>query len=263
MKWISDLFSGYWRSINLASILVLCLLLIVGGPPVASVVGGAIVSSLYYPFFKVRSSVMELRGVNRENERLHKALVEASVKLTRVEEAERENLRLRAVLGFEPPEGYALLPAKVISVSGQPLPTSAVINRGSRDQVAVGQSLVNEEGLIGRVVAVFHDVATIQLLTDPGHRTSVRVASSREMGIARYRTIEGMVLDNLPIQAGITEGDTIITSGVGGVYPPGLVVGLVKAVQRPQEESFCEVQLTPAVNFTALEELFVLKESIE
>jgi len=217
------------------------------------------VASWYYPFAKVKNSVVELSRVNSENERLHAALVEASLRLTQLEEAERENARLRGILGFEPPAGYSLLQARVIAVSGPDLPTAAQINRGSRDSLQVGQPLINEYGLIGRVTSVFQNVSAIQLLTDPAHRVAVRVADSRDMGIVRYRTFKGMILDNLPVQGGIKVGDTVLTSGLGGVYPPGLIVGYVEEVERPEEEPFCRVRLRPAVGFSSLEELFVLK----
>jgi rod shape-determining protein MreC len=261
MKWISDLFSGHWRAINLFSILALCLVLILGGSQVTSLVSGAIVTSFYYPFFKVESSVSELVSVRETNERLLKQLVETTMQVERLEEAERENTRLRAILGFEPPAGYTLLQARVISVTGEKLPIAAEINRGARDSVMVDQALINEFGLIGRVVSVFENVSTVQLLTDPANRVAVRVANadSREMGIVKYRTFEGMFLDNLPIQSSIRVGDTVISSGLGGLYPPGLRVGVVESVERPEEEPFCTVHLAPAANFSSLEELFLLR----
>ena len=67
MKWISDLFSGHWRAINLFSILALCLVLILGGSRITSVVSGAIVSSLYHPFFKIENSITELLKINAEH----------------------------------------------------------------------------------------------------------------------------------------------------------------------------------------------------
>jgi len=262
MKWISDLFSGHWRTINLGSILGLSLALIMGGPSVTSVVSGVIVSSWYYPFAKVKNSVVDLNNAHRDNERLHAALVEASLRLTRLEEAERENARLRGILGFEPPAGYSLLQARVIAVSGPDLPVAAEINRGARDLVEISQPLINEFGLIGRVTSVFANVATVQLLTDPAHRVAVRVASSRDMGIVRFRTFEGLMLDNLPIQGVIAVGDTVVTSGLGGIYPPGLIVGFVEEVVRPEEEPFCRVRLRPAANFSSIEELFILRPEL-
>ena len=63
----------------------------------------------------------------------------------------------------------------------------------------------------------------------------------------------------MPIQGSINVGDTVLSSGLGGIYPPGLIVGFVESVERPEEEPFCEVRLKPAPDFRSLEELFILR----
>lgn len=259
MKWISNLFFRYWRNVHFISVLVLSLLLILGGNQITSMVSGALTSIFYVPFAEIKNTAAALGAVNIENRRLQEALTEATAKVVQLEEMERENIRLRAILGFTPPENYALLPAEVISVSGENVALAAVINRGDHDSVAVDQPLINEQGLIGRVVSVSPYTATIQLLTDPKARVAARVAESREMGIVKYQISTGMILDNFPIQGSIKEGDLIISSGLGGIYPPGLVVGSVISVERPEEEPFCRVRLQPAANFNSLEELFILR----
>jgi len=258
MRWISNLFSRYWRNVHFISVFLLSLILILGGGRVTSLVSGAATAVFYTPFAEVKNTVVALSMVNTENRRLQLALVEATAKVVQLEEMEGENARLRAILGFTPPELYTLLPAEVISVSGDHVSLAAVINRGSSDSVAVDQPLINEQGLIGRVVSVAPNSATVQLLTDPTARVAVRVADSREMGIAKYQIGTGMILDNFPIQGSIKEGDLIISSGLGGIYPPGLVVGTVLSVERPEEEPFCRIRLQPAANFNSLEELFIL-----
>jgi len=259
MKWISNLSSKNWRNIHFTSIIVLCLVFAVGGSSVTSIVSSAIAKSFYYPFFKIRSTVILLSSVHEDNQRMQKALVEASLELTRMDEMERENNRLREVLGFEPPSGHTLIPAAVISVTGEYLPIAAVINRGSNDGIQENMTLINEQGLIGRVVSVALGSSTIQLLTDPTSHVAGRINDSREMGIVRYKTVQGMIFDNLPIQGKVIPGDIVLTSGLGGIYPAGLKVGIVERVERPEDEVFCMINLNPSVNFSSLEELFILR----
>jgi rod shape-determining protein MreC len=259
MNWISNLFSRHWRNFHLITIALLSLLLIYGEADINGPVCNAAVSVFHYPFFKIKSSITALVLVHQENRRLHEALVETSVELSLLEEDRRENERLRAVLGFDPPPGYGLLPAKIVSVSGEKMPVSAVINKGEHDSVLVDQPVINEDGLIGRVVAVMSDFATVQLLTDPTSIVAARVTDSRAMGIVRYGLSEGMILDNLPVQGKVEVGDVVISSGLGGVYPAGLVVGTVKSVWRPEEEPFYRVRISPAAGFHSLDELFILK----
>ncbi|MBD3256904.1 rod shape-determining protein MreC [candidate division GN15 bacterium] len=259
MKWISNLFGRHWHTAQYVCIFVLCLILIFGGSGVTSAVSGAVHLVFHFPFGLVRNTVVDLATANAEKERLQELLVETSTRLSGLEEIERENRRLRMVLGFDPPAGYTLLPAKVVSVAGGAVPIAAVINRGEVDSITVDQPLINEQGLIGRIHTVAPNTATVQLLTDPAHRVAVRVAKSREMGIVKYRIGEGLILDNLPIQASIGEGDLVISSGLGGIYPPGLVVGTVRRVVREEDQPFCDVWLNSAANFSSLEEMFILQ----
>ena len=260
MKWISNLVSGYVRTANFLAVCLVSALVVIGGPSVTAPVSGILQTVFYYPFAKLKTTFTHLTGAAEENERLQLALREATLQLSNVAEVRRENQRLRSVLNFEPPPGYRLLQARVMSVSGTSAPVSAVINRGSRSGVAPGMPVINQLGLIGRVVSVFENVATIVLLTDPAHRVAARVAETREMGIVKYRPWEGMVLDNFPAEGKIAEGNEVISSGLGGTYPAGLLIGTVRSAERLPEEPFCRVLLDPAVNFNSIEELFVLTE---
>jgi len=263
MTWISSLVSRYRRNIHIITILLFSGISIFGSNRLTGLVSEAILGSLYQPFFKIRAYVEDLSSVNAENRRLRMSLVETTLRLSELEDVKRENLRLRSVLNFEPPPGYSLLPARMMSVSGDGLPVSAVINRGEVDSVFVNQALINQEGLIGRVFSVTPSYATIQLLTDPGSRVAVRIAESREMGIVRHMPSKGMILDNFPVQGQISEGDVVLSSGLGGVYPAGLLVGRVLSVERPEREPFCSVRLEAAAKISSLEDLFILRPVLQ
>jgi rod shape-determining protein MreC len=259
MSWISGLFSRYWRNAHFVTILALVAVLLVRGLGVTPLVSQGILSSLYYPFTRIKVAVADLMAVHEENQKLREKLVDTSVKVAMLEEAERENIRLRSIIGFEPPTGYSLLPAKVLSVRGDQMPTTVVINKGEAEGVQINQPIINEEGLLGKVISVSGIYATVSLLTDPTNRVAVRVAESREMGIAKYVLSKGLIVDNVPSQGDVKQGDLILSSGLGGVYPSGLVVGTVKAVERPKQEPFLIIRLAPAADFNSLDELFVLR----
>lgn len=214
--------------------------------------------TFYSPFFKIRNGVEQLAGVARENQQLRQELTSMAIQLSNCEEVAREGVRLRDVLGFKQPSGYRLLPARVISVSGEGLARSALINRGVADSVFINQTVINQDGLIGRIWKLMPNHAEVQLLTAPQNRVAARVASGREMGIVRYLPRDGLVLADFPNQGKIEVGDTIITSGLGGVYPPGLKIGTVIAVERPPNLPNCDVQLQLAANLGSMEELFIL-----
>lgn len=227
---------------------------------VAPYINQAFLAVFHSPFAYIKESVVNLQEVNAENERLNIMLADVSLKLSLYLESSKENDRLRSVLGFERNDAYELLPAEIVSVAGDYIPISAVINRGYNDSVYIDQPVINQAGLIGRISSVSQDYAVVELLTDPSNRVAARSSNSREMGIIKYYSSKGMILDNFPVQGEIYVGDTIISSGLGGVYPEGLTVGIVEEVKREELAVFCDIKVTPAANFYSLEELFLLKE---
>lgn len=258
MTWIPGLFAK-GRSAHFVVVALAITVLLIPTLGVSGFLSEAALNSIYYPFVRVKNAINDLTSVHEENQKLRESLVDASIRVTLLEEAGRENIRLRSILGFEPPLGYTILPAKVMAVVGNRLPVSAVINRGMMDGVTLNEPIINEEGLLGRVSSLTETHCTIQLLTDPTNRVAVRVAESREMGIAKYVPSQGFIVDNIPSQGDVKQGDLILSSGLGGVYPPGLVVGTVIAVERPKQEPFLIVRLAPATDFNSLDELFVLR----
>ncbi|RKX29043.1 MAG: rod shape-determining protein MreC [Candidatus Zixiibacteriota bacterium] len=259
MSWISTQFSHHWRNFNIGAVIVLSIGLVFGPSAIGSFISQSILTGLYYPFFKVRSSYEMLASQASANAQLRESLTEASLKISLFSEALRENERLRSALGFEQPPGYRLMPAEVISVSGYQTPVAAIINRGSYNMIQLNQPVINQDGLIGRISSVTPDFATVQFLTDPTNRIAARIASSREMGIVKYVVDEGMILDNFPLHGSVKVGDTVLSSGLGGVYPAGLTVGLVTSVEHNEEEPFCRIIIEPTANFHSIEELFVLE----
>ena len=258
MSWITNLFAKHWRNIHLLAIVLLSAVLIIKPSGVGPTVNQIVFSIFYWPFAEVKNSVAELTSVADKNRELRQQLTEASVAISMFEETDRENARLLSVLVFEPPPGYWLLPVEIVSISGAYLPMSAIINRGFEDSIYIDQPVINQQGLVGRISSVSADFATVQLLTDPSNRVAARLARSREMEIIKFTVSEGMILDNFPVQGTINTNDTVLSSGLGGVYPAGLRVGTVREVSRPEHEPFCKITVEPAVNFYSVDELFVL-----
>jgi len=259
MNWITNLFARHWRRMHFLAIIVLSGALIIAPSDLPPKVNQAILSVFYWPFAEIKTVIGDLRAADEENHHLRQMLTEASVTLTMYVEATRENARLRSVLGFDPPPGYELLPVEVVSVAGDYFPVSVIISSGEDDSIYVNQPVINQQGLVGRIESVSKDFATVQLLTDPSNRVAARLAESREMGIIRFTVSRGMILDNFPVQGTINVSDTVLSSGLGGVYPAGLKVGTVSEVVRLELEPFCRVNIDPAVNFHSIDELFVLR----
>lgn len=261
ISWFQSATEQYRRELSLAVVALLSIALWLNFGGSTSVLIKPVIAVFHYPFAKIKNEINSLQGVAEANRSLRQQLTEAGLRLSLLEESTRENERLKNILGFEPPTGYRLVPAKVVSLSGVPRPTSALVRLGLQKNVWVDDPVINQDGLVGRVSALSGDFATIQLLTDPSNRVAARVAASREMGIVRTELGGTLILDHLPDQSALAVGDQIISSGLGGVYPPGLVIGRVVRFEKVPDEVFMRVVLRGSANLNRLEEVFILQSN--
>ncbi|KMQ50814.1 Rod shape-determining protein MreC [Chitinispirillum alkaliphilum] len=214
--------------------------------------------SVFYPFQFTLSQVTRVNNIFAENKKLRQELVEANTRLALVEEKTQENQRLRELIGFSADFPYELLPARVIARDPSPLYRSLIVNAGVNQGVVRYMPLVTERGVVGKVVQKTGNMSLVQLIKDPSSRTSVMDRRTRAVGIletengrdffVRYRSHEE-----------VQKGDTIVTSGLGGIFPKGILVGFVKETADMQNPLFNKVYLEPAVDFEHLEELFIMK----
>lgn len=261
MRWFSTIFHKNRRSLNYILAAAFFLLVTVINNPVRMSLAKISATVFYSPFFRLKSHIQELQNVAEENRFLRRQLTETSLQLVWLNEARRENQRLRELLGFEPPGNFRLVPVKIVSLYQQLYPVAAIINKGSNDGLRANLAVVNRYGLAGKIVDVMTNYATVQLLTDPSNAVSGRVGESRQIGIVRFAPKRGLYMDNLPADAQVKKGDLIISSGLGGVYPPGLAIAQVDSVYANAGEIIKKVNLRPAVNLFEIDELYVLMEN--
>ena len=220
--------------------------------------GNATTRLFYYPFHKLKNTTHRLSVAADDNAALSASIVELSHRLQLYTDVLEENRRLRALLGFIPPAESRIVPTEIIGVFGAGIPNTVVINLGAHDSIEVDQTVINRSGVAGRVARVMDDYSVVYLLTEPRCRVAARVMRSREQGIIRYSLNRGMYLDNCPRQGDVVVGDTVITSGLGGIFPEGLVIGTVQRVEASEKDFFYDITIEPAVNFNGLDELYVL-----
>jgi rod shape-determining protein MreC len=263
MTWLSTIFHKNRRFISIGLAIIFFLLVLLSPGLVRPFLGNAAMTIFYFPFAQLKDSITRMQGVAEDNRRLKNLLTEASLHLSALDEIKRENQRLREFLGFEPQESFRVVPVRIIYLGHAQYPISAVINKGSIDSIEVNQPVINQYGLVGKIREVMADHATVQLLTDPSNAVSARIAESRQIGIVRYVPGQGMILDNLPADASIRIGNQVISSGLGGIYPPGLAIGVVDSVLTVKGNIKKNVWLKPHVDFPKIEELYVLRSMRE
>jgi rod shape-determining protein MreC len=216
----------------------------------------------------VTSNIWDLATVHEQNKMLRNEVEQLRVQNLQASEAMAENERLRALIGYrQMATQFDLVAARVIGRESATWSRMIVINRGKKDGVEVDMAVVTEKGLVGHVVEAGWNSSKVQLIMDPRSSvgTLVQRAESRVAGIVQgdmdNPTMPQMV--NIPKNADVVEGDVIVTSGFGGRYPKGLVVGLISSLQNDAGGLLKIGLIEPAVDFQKLEDVMVITASRE
>ncbi|HML31247.1 MULTISPECIES: rod shape-determining protein MreC [Sporomusa] len=179
-----------------------------------------------------------------------------------------ENARLRGMLDYKKtvPQ-FDFVTAQVIARDPGTWTSIIIINRGAADGIAKDMAVVTAQGLVGNVVTVYNNAAKVQLILDPRSAVGclVQRPESRVAGIVEGSTFNSHAprMINIARDADVIKGDKIITSGFGGIYPKGLLVGEVMDIVNDEGGLLKYAVLKPAVDFDRLEEVLIIVQSRE
>ncbi len=201
----------------------------------------------------------------REQEELIKKIEFLESQITRLEEERLENIRLRRLLQFKEREEFSELlgraiGARVIGRNPRSWHQTLFIDRGKEDGIAAGMPVISYEGIAGYLSEVGLGVAEVRLILCSDVSVGAIVQRNRAAGIVTGKGgATGLCeMIYLPLDADVREGDIVISSGAGGKYPPGIKLGSVLSITK--EDYFQRAVILPAVDFSRLEEVLVLKE---
>ncbi len=200
---------------------------------------------------------VDLRRVRQENLRLQEEIQSLQRRLRTLEEQAHENWRLKTLLRLQEQEPSPSLVARVVGKDATNWFRSLVIDQGSRHGVSRRMAVIAPQGLVGQVVEVGPWSARVQLITDPVSSVGVLLQSSRVTGLLVGTELRRLRIKYLPILAEVRPGEVVVTSGMGGVYPKGVLVGKVVAVDKRSGTLFQEAVVEPSVDFSTLEEVVV------
>lgn len=216
----------------------------------------------------VTDNIWDIATVHEQNKMLRNEVEQLRVQNLEASEALAENERLRELLGYKKfAQQFDLVAARVIGRESATWSSVIIISRGQMDGIQNDMAVVTPEGLVGHVVEAGWNSSKVQLILDPRSSvgTIVQRAESRVAGIVQgdidNPTMPQMV--NIAKNADVVEGDVIVTSGFGGIYPKGLVVGLVSSIQNDAGGLLKIGLLEPAVDFQKLEDVMVITASRE
>lgn len=234
---------------------------------VASVIVYPVQVGVDQPFSAWRWASESLAGraaLLDENARLKSELRDRDVRLQRLDTLEAENDRLRAMLDSSQSVADRMLVAEILSVDPDPYRQRFTIDRGVLNGVYVGQALLDADGVVGQIDIVDALTAQAVLISDSNHGLPVAVNRTGLRTIALGTGETGLL--NLPYltnSADVLEGDLLVTSGLGGVFPPGYPVGRVTVVQRRPSQSFARVLAQPSAGLDRGREVLLVMNADE
>ncbi len=201
---------------------------------------------------------INLVSVRRENERLRQDLSRLQNENLQLQETARAAERLQEFLDFKKNATYHLLAAAVIGRDPSNWYRTLMINKGSRDGVAVEMGVITPAGVVGRVIKTGPAVSQVLLMTDRNSTVAALTQRSRDEGLVEG-TEKGLArIKYLSLLADVKEGDLVLTSGLTGSFPKGLAIGTIGRVTKKELDLFKEAEVIPGMDFSMIEEVLVV-----
>jgi rod shape-determining protein MreC len=201
----------------------------------------------------------DIASLRQRNTELEAEVAELQSQVIQLQQQVGQTEMLAALVDFEranPENKYQ--GAAVIGRDPSPFLQYVIINRGSNDGILRGMPVVTDQGLVGRVDAVIADAARVQLITDPIANVNIRLQNA-EVDASLVGSVTGdLTLDLIPQDASVQSGDLVLTSGLGGGYPPNLIVGQVINVRFRDFDLFQQATVQPVVDFNQLQIVLVI-----
>ena len=202
-----------------------------------------------------------INELKTENEELKKKNTELEQDIRKLETLKTENQSLKEYMNLtEKYADYKIIPADVINRDISNYAKTIVINVGSNDEVKEGMTVVGGEGLVGYIVSVTDNTAKVQTIVDTASSVSSLMSTTRDPIVCKgtldnSSTLKAMYI---PTEAQIIQGDSIETSGIGGIYPKGIHIGSVQRVVNTSNSIDRYAIIETAVNFDRLETVLVI-----
>ena len=207
----------------------------------------------------VRENLVLRETLQGENAALRSQALTNRAELQRLAALQAENARLRGLLDSKARVPNRVVVAEILAVDMDPLRHRVVLNKGGREGASEGQALIDALGVVGQITRDQGDSAEAILITDPDHAVPVEIVRNGLRTIAvGTGDLERLSLPFLTRNADIKAGDLLITSGLGGTFPPGYPVGTVTGVDGSSGDAFLEIAAQPAANLDRLHEVLLV-----
>ncbi|MCL2403047.1 MAG: rod shape-determining protein MreC, partial [Coriobacteriia bacterium] len=198
----------------------------------------------------------QLQAINDQNDELR-------ARVTELEEMRLLDERLTELMSSVPTgtPDEAVLPASVIGLPSSSYERIIVLNRGTRDGVDLAMPVVTAQGLLGSTIEVGPNYSKVRLITDQNSGVAALVQRDRQLGTVQGSLGGELRLNFIPVDATIEPGDRVLTSGLGGVFPKGLIIGEVIRTDGDHNTLYQTISVRSTVNLDRLEEVLILLDA--
>ena len=194
-----------------------------------------------------------------ENEKLTSQMTLMNEKLQRFVVLQQENENLRKLLDAPVRGNMHRMIAELMAVDNNPYSHQIMINKGAIHDVYEGQSVLDDTGIVGQILEVGTTNSRVLLLSDITHAIPVRVSRNNVRLVASGTgSLQELTLEHVAHSADIQEGDLLVSSGLGKVFPEGYPVGMIESIIRDESKPFASVKITPAAQLDRLKYLLLL-----
>lgn len=216
---------------------------------------GTVFAPLEWPLSRARS----LLNSWKENSVLKDQLAGLSLERSALMEAARENAGLRQALGLKGLSLWNLSAAQITGREPVLLSPDLLIDKGTGDSLSPGMVVISTLGLVGLISGADEGQSTVQTVFSPDSRVSAIDLRSRVLGIFKTQAGNFCLFDRVPLRADVSIGDTIVSSGYGGVFPYGLMLGVVEEAGADKRKLVLDVKVRPALDLNRINQVMVIR----
>lgn len=211
--------------------------------------------------FLAKENYLHLVDVKKENRKLRLSLDRLAFENALLTERLKHFERLESLLSFPKVSLIPFEAARIIGRDTLGRVKLMIINKGSVDGLKENMPVITHRGLVGRVVRVSGSAAKVLLITDVRSAVDAIVQETRDRLVASGSNSTSLEVRYLSVGSDVTEGERVISSGLGGVFPKGLLIGTLSNITKEGSRLFLSARLEPAVDLNGIEEVLVLKSS--
>lgn len=209
----------------------------------------------------LQGRIQAKEALRRENIRLQTELIQTKAHLQQQDYLLAQNARLKGILTTTQSDKYDMLLSAVIGTDTNLTRQIVVLNKGTNDGVQIGQTVIDENGILGQIINTYPNTSRLLLITDEQQSVSVIVARTGQRAmVTGGGRVDGLSLDYIFKTADVQAGDELISSGLGDRFPAGYKVGTVGSIDATHTDNFADIGVTPAANFLNNSYVLILKE---